>query len=74
MCLLVSLASDNGDDNLILGLSVDKVSISKKISVRFGEEHKELSPFCVLMCLTLEGKLIMFHVARYFPALLIFVA
>nr|XP_028943604.1 LOW QUALITY PROTEIN: nuclear pore complex protein NUP214 [Malus domestica] len=54
---------DNGDDNLILGLSVDKVSISKKISVRFGEEHKELSPFCVLMCLTLEGKLIMFHVA-----------
>ncbi|XP_068339957.1 nuclear pore complex protein NUP214 isoform X3 [Pyrus communis] len=54
---------DNGDDNLILGLSVDKVSISKKISVRFGEEHKELSPFCVLICLTLEGKLIMFHVA-----------
>ncbi|CAN6693609.1 unnamed protein product [Malus baccata var. baccata] len=54
---------DNGDDNLILGLSVDKVSISKKISVRFGEEYKELSPFCVLMCLTLEGKLIMFHVA-----------
>ncbi|KAL6275110.1 hypothetical protein ACE6H2_018711 [Prunus campanulata] len=54
---------ENGDDNLILGLCVDKISRSEKISVRLGEEQRELSPYCILMCLTLEGKLIMFHVA-----------
>ncbi|BBH04269.1 Nuclear pore complex protein [Prunus dulcis] len=54
---------ENDDENLILGLCVDKISRSEKISVRLGEEQRELSPYCILMCLTLEGKLIMFHVA-----------
>ncbi|KAF9686533.1 hypothetical protein SADUNF_Sadunf03G0168500 [Salix dunnii] len=55
---------ENGDDNLIMGLCVDKVSLYGKVKVEVGaEEQKELSPFCVLMCVTLEGKLVMFKVA-----------
>ncbi|XP_011025100.1 PREDICTED: nuclear pore complex protein NUP214 isoform X2 [Populus euphratica] len=55
---------ENGDDNLIMGLCVDKVSLYGKVKVEVGvEEQKELSPFCVLMCVTLEGKLVMFRVA-----------
>ncbi|GAV70464.1 hypothetical protein CFOL_v3_13962 [Cephalotus follicularis] len=55
---------DNGDDNLIMGLCVDKVSLYGKVKIQLGvEEQEELSPYCILMCLTLEGKLIMFHFA-----------
>ncbi|KAA8550937.1 hypothetical protein F0562_002621 [Nyssa sinensis] len=52
----------NDDDNLILGLYVDKVSHDEKIKLELGGEEKELSPYCILWCLTVEGKLIMFHV------------
>lgn len=56
---------DNGDDNLLLGLCIDNVSIYDKVEIQLGgEERNELSPYCVLLCLTLEGKLVMFHVAR----------
>ncbi|KAJ4834204.1 hypothetical protein Tsubulata_020557 [Turnera subulata] len=55
---------ENDDDNLIMGLCIDKVSLYEKVKVEVGvEEQKELSPFCVLMCVTLEGKLVMFHTA-----------
>ncbi|KAL6194998.1 hypothetical protein ACLB2K_030620 [Fragaria x ananassa] len=54
---------ENGDDNLIMGLCVDKISVSQKVSVRLGMEQRELSPFCILICLTLDGKLVMYHVA-----------
>ncbi|KAL2327625.1 hypothetical protein Fmac_021052 [Flemingia macrophylla] len=55
---------ENGDDNLLLGLCIDNVSIYQKVGVQLGVEEKtELSPYCVLICLTLEGKLVMFHVA-----------
>nr|KYP50091.1 hypothetical protein KK1_028167 [Cajanus cajan] len=55
---------ENGDDNLLLGLCIDNVSIYQKVGVQLGvEERTELSPYCVLICLTLEGKLVMFHVA-----------
>lgn len=54
----------NDDDNLILGLCVDKVSLYEKVKIQLGvEEQIELSPYCILLCLTLEGKLVMFHVA-----------
>ncbi|CAI8611572.1 unnamed protein product [Vicia faba] len=55
----------NEDDNLLLGLCIDKVSIYQKVGVQLGanEEKTELSPYCVLMCLTLDGKLVLFHVA-----------
>ncbi|XP_062015045.1 nuclear pore complex protein NUP214 isoform X2 [Rosa rugosa] len=54
---------ENGDDNLIMGLGIDKSSISQKVSVRLGLEQRELSPYCILICLTLDGKLMMYHVA-----------
>nr|XP_023903530.1 nuclear pore complex protein NUP214-like [Quercus suber] len=55
---------DNGDDNLILGLCVDKASLYEKVKIQLGaDERIELSPHCILLCLTLEGKLVMFHVA-----------
>ncbi|XP_024935026.2 nuclear pore complex protein NUP214 isoform X2 [Ziziphus jujuba] len=55
---------ENDDDNLVLGLCIDKVSCYGNFKVQLGvEEQKELSPFCILLCLTLEGKLVMFHVA-----------
>ncbi|KAK2641566.1 hypothetical protein Ddye_023329 [Dipteronia dyeriana] len=55
---------DNGDDNLIMGLCIDRVSLYGKVKVQLGvEEPKELSPYCILMCLTLEGKLNMFYVS-----------
>ena len=61
----MALVSDNGDDNLIMGLCIDKVSLYGKVKVQLGvEEPKELPPYCLLMCLTLEGKLNMFYVAR----------
>ncbi|KAF8398618.1 hypothetical protein HHK36_017549 [Tetracentron sinense] len=57
---------ENGDDNLIMGFGVDKVSLNEKVKVMLGVEQRELSPYCILLCLTLEGKLIMFHVAGFF--------
>ncbi|KAK8283510.1 hypothetical protein V6Z12_D08G100700 [Gossypium hirsutum] len=55
---------DNDDDNLIMGLCIDNVSVFGSVKVQLGvEEVRELSPYCVLICLTLEGKLIMFQVA-----------
>jgi len=60
-----SLFPENGDDNLLLGLCIDNVSIYQKVGVQIDvEERTELLPHCVLICLTLEGKLVMFHVAR----------
>lgn len=59
------ILSENDDDNLILGLCVDKVSLFEKVKIQLGvDERRELSPYCILLCLTLEGKLVMFHVAR----------
>lgn len=57
---------ESGDDNLILGFGVDKVSIYEKIEVKKNDaEQQELSPYCILLCLSSDGKLIMFYVARY---------
>lgn len=67
ICFVDYCVSENDDDNLVLGLCIDKVSCYGNFKVQLGvEEQKELSPFCILLCLTLEGKLVMFHVARYF--------
>ncbi|CAM8910278.1 unnamed protein product [Rhodiola kirilowii] len=55
---------DNGDDNLVVGLCIDRVSLYEKVKFQKGvDDPKELSPYCVIFCLTLEGKLIMFHLA-----------
>ncbi|KAF6163882.1 hypothetical protein GIB67_024737 [Kingdonia uniflora] len=54
---------DNGNDSFIAGFGVDKVSSYEKFTVQEDEETKNLSPYCILMCLTLDGKLIIFHMA-----------
>ncbi|XP_028796799.1 nuclear pore complex protein NUP214 isoform X2 [Neltuma alba] len=55
---------ENGDDNLVLGLCIDNVSIYQKVGIQLGtEERTELTPCCVLICLTLDGRLVMFNVA-----------
>ncbi|GFZ18129.1 nuclear pore complex protein [Actinidia rufa] len=53
----------NGDDNMVLGLCLVKISHNEKVEVKLGAEYKELSPFCILLCLSLDGKLFMFQVA-----------
>lgn len=49
---------------MILGFGVDKVSLFEKVTVQVGSEFVELSPQYILLSLTAEGKLIMYHVAR----------
>ncbi|XP_010501170.1 PREDICTED: nuclear pore complex protein NUP214-like [Camelina sativa] len=55
---------ENGDDNMIMGLCIDTVAVEGTVNVRSADDElKELLPYFVLVCLTLEGKLIMFNVA-----------
>ncbi|KAK9669827.1 hypothetical protein RND81_13G157200 [Saponaria officinalis] len=55
---------ENGDDNLVLGLCLDETLICENVEVKIGaEEPRELRPHCLLVCLTLEGKLVMFNIA-----------
>ncbi|KAK8918677.1 hypothetical protein KSP39_PZI021619 [Platanthera zijinensis] len=54
---------DEGDDNLVLGLAVDKISLYEKIKIQRNLEFIELSPRCILLCLTCDGKLTLYHVA-----------
>ncbi|XP_074310899.1 nuclear pore complex protein NUP214 [Silene latifolia] len=55
---------ENGDDNVLLGLCVDETSVYENVEVKVRvEEQRELRPHCLLVCLTLEGKLVLFNVA-----------
>lgn len=57
---------DDDNDNIIVGLCIDGASECEKVRFQQGvDDPRELSPYCVMFCLTLEGKLIMFHLARY---------
>lgn len=58
------LVSDSGDDILILGLAIEKVFQNGEIKLLLGEEEKEVSPCCLLLCLTNDGRLSIFHFAR----------
>lgn len=51
----------NGDDNLILASYVDKVSQNHEIRCIVGEAETEVFPCCILLCLTIDGKLSLFH-------------
>ncbi|GAB2250472.1 hypothetical protein Droror1_Dr00016722 [Drosera rotundifolia] len=62
-CLPRVELQENDDDNLVLGMCVDKASVYGKVEVNLVEGEKELSPYCIVLCLTLEGKLIMYHVS-----------
>lgn len=60
---LYCLTAGNGEDNIIIGLSIDNVSQDIQAKINFGEEN-EVLPCCVLVCLTVDGKLTFFHFAR----------
>ncbi|CAN6219986.1 unnamed protein product [Urochloa humidicola] len=55
---------ENGDDNVILGFGVENVSLFQKITVTVGPEQKEVAPQHILLCLTGEGKLVLYYLAR----------
>lgn len=56
-------SQENDEDNSVLGLSIDKVSQNNELKFLLGEEEKEVSPCSVLICLTIDGKLALFHFA-----------
>jgi len=55
---------ENGDDNVILGFGVENVSLFQMITVTVGPEQKEVAPQHILLCLTGEGKLVLYYLAR----------
>lgn len=58
------LISDDGEENVILGLSVDKSSQNENLSFTLGDVEREVSPCCVIICITIDGKISLFHFAR----------
>ncbi|XP_073144106.1 nuclear pore complex protein NUP214 [Henckelia pumila] len=59
----------DGEENVILGISVDKVSQDKNAKLILGDEDTEVSPSCVIICLTIDGKISVFHFASAADAL-----
>ncbi|KAI3461921.1 hypothetical protein Pfo_018584 [Paulownia fortunei] len=59
----------NGEENVIVGLSVDKVSQNENVRFTLGDEETEVSPSCVIICLTIDGKISVFHFASAAGAL-----
>uniref|UniRef100_A0A0A9CUL0 Uncharacterized protein n=1 Tax=Arundo donax TaxID=35708 RepID=A0A0A9CUL0_ARUDO len=55
---------ENGNDNVILGFGVENVSLFQKITAVVGPEQKEIAPQHILLCLTGEGKLVIYYLAR----------
>ncbi|GAB2276891.1 hypothetical protein Dimus_011602 [Dionaea muscipula] len=66
VCLPRIDLQENDNENLVLGLCVGKASVGEKVEVNLEEGakgRKELSPHFILLCLTLDGKLIMYHMS-----------
>lgn len=59
----------DGEENVILGLSVDKASQNENFRFMLGDEEKEVSPCCVIICLTIDGKISVYHFASAAGAL-----
>ncbi|XP_076943409.1 nuclear pore complex protein NUP214-like [Bidens hawaiensis] len=59
----INLQAHNDDDNMILGLSINKDYKDEKISLECGEIETRVSPCCILMCITVDGRFCMFHFA-----------
>ncbi|KZV55059.1 hypothetical protein F511_13848 [Dorcoceras hygrometricum] len=62
-------SQDDGEENVIVGLSVDKVSQDENAKLTLGDEDTEVSPSCVIICLTIDGKISVFHFASAAEAL-----
>ncbi|KAH7283469.1 hypothetical protein KP509_34G008900 [Ceratopteris richardii] len=56
---------ESGDDNYVVGLAVDRTTLSIEIAGPNGESGETLEPGPVLFCMTIEGNLSLFSVARY---------
>lgn len=56
-------SQENGDDNCLLALAVDKVPQKSEVKFVLGEEETEVPPSCILLCLTVDGKLAFFYFA-----------
>ncbi|XP_057781176.1 nuclear pore complex protein NUP214 [Salvia miltiorrhiza] len=62
-------SQDDGEENVILGLSVDKASQNENLSFTLGDVEREVSPCCVIICITIDGKISVFHFASAAGAL-----
>ncbi|KAI5080777.1 hypothetical protein GOP47_0003960 [Adiantum capillus-veneris] len=54
----------NGDDNCAVGLAIDKTTRSIEIPVPNGDSGEKLKPGPILFCMTMEGNLSLFSIAR----------
>ncbi|KAM0001560.1 putative transcription factor WD40-like family [Helianthus debilis subsp. tardiflorus] len=59
----INLQVHNDDDNMILGLAINKDYKDEKTQLECGEIEKRVSPCCILMCVTVDGRFCMFHFA-----------
>ncbi|KAL8204673.1 hypothetical protein R6Q57_010296 [Mikania cordata] len=59
----ISLQVHSDDDNMILGLAINKEYKDEKTIIECGEIEKKVSPCCILMCVTIDGRFCMFHFA-----------
>lgn len=50
-------------DNMILGLTMNKVGKDEKTTLECGDVDTKVTPCCILMCLTIDGYFSMFHFA-----------
>ncbi|KAL1565696.1 nuclear pore complex protein NUP214-like isoform X2 [Salvia divinorum] len=59
----------DGEENVILGLSLDKASQNENLSFTLGDVEREVSPCCVIICITIDGKISIFHFVSAVDAL-----
>ncbi|KAD5803547.1 hypothetical protein E3N88_14907 [Mikania micrantha] len=59
----ISLQVHSDDDNMILGFAINKEYKDEKTIIECGEIEKKVSPCCILMCVTIDGRFCMFHFA-----------
>lgn len=54
----------SGDDNCVVGLAIDQTTLAIQLPAPNGESGEKLSPGPLLLCMTLEGNLSLFSLAR----------
>ncbi|KAI3826581.1 hypothetical protein L1987_00629 [Smallanthus sonchifolius] len=59
----INLQVHNDADNMILGLAINKDYKDEKTILECGEIETKVSPCCILMCVTVDGRFCMFHFA-----------
>ncbi|XP_042040012.1 nuclear pore complex protein NUP214-like isoform X1 [Salvia splendens] len=59
----------DGEENVILGLSLDKASQNENLSFTLGDVEREVSPCCLIICITIDGKISVFHFVSAVDAL-----